>query len=97
MVKIIWRKLALNQLNKVHKHIAKDSIKSANKVMDDIFDKAENLKLNPEIYPLDKYRIKNDGSFRSFEKYRYRISYQVTETEIRILRVRHTSREPLDY
>ena len=39
----------------------------------------------------------NDGSWRAFEKYRFRISYRVMEKEIRIVRFRHTSRTPLNY
>jgi len=38
----------------------------------------------------------NDGSFRAFEKYNYRVTYKVKETEIIIARVRHISREPLE-
>ena len=49
------------------------------------------------MYPLDKYRKNNDGSIRAFEKYSYRVAYQITKTEIRILRIRHTGREPLSY
>lgn len=64
---------------------------------DKIFDLAENLKQNPEIYPLDKYRKNNDGTIRAFEVYSYRVAYQVTSSEIRILRVRHVKREPLEH
>lgn len=97
MVKVVWRKIALIQLNKAYEFIEKDSLKSAKKVRDTIFDKAESLKQNPEIYPLDKFRNNNDGSIRAFEIYNYRVAYQVTKSEIRILRVRHTKREPLEH
>ena len=97
MVKIVWRKLALKQLNKAYNYIKKESLQSAKKVREEIFDKAESLKYNPEIYPLDKYRKNNDGTIRAFEVYSYRITYQITKSEIRILRVRHTKREPLEY
>ena len=82
MVEVVWRKLALKQLNKAYNYINKESLQSAKKV--------------PEIYPLDKYRKNNDGTIRAFEVYSYRIAYQITKYEIRILRVRHTKREPLD-
>lgn len=97
MVKVIWRKIALKQLNKAYEYIKKDSLQSAKKVRDTIFDKAEGLKQNPEIHSLDKYRKNNDGSIRAFEIYSYRVAYQVIESEIRILRVRHTKREPLEH
>ncbi|MGB0948547.1 MAG: type II toxin-antitoxin system RelE/ParE family toxin [Marinirhabdus sp.] len=41
------------------------------------------------------HKIGNDGSYRAFEKHSYRVSYRITENEIRILRLRHTSRNPL--
>lgn len=97
MVKVIWRKSALEQLNKAYEYIKKDSVQSAEKVRDVILNTAERLKDNPEIYPLDRYRKNNDESIRAFECYSYRVAYQITPTEIRILRLRHTGREPLDY
>ncbi|WP_425474793.1 type II toxin-antitoxin system RelE/ParE family toxin [Niabella insulamsoli] len=57
----------------------------------------KNLSRNPKIHALDKYRKQNDGSFRAYEIYHYRIAYHVTDKEIIILRVRHTSMEPKDY
>ncbi len=97
MVKVVWRKGALAHLNKHYNHIKKDSLKSAKKVRDTIFDMAESLKDYPEAYPLDKYRKNNKGDIRAFEKYSLRVAYQVTKSEIRIIRVRHTSREVLEY
>lgn len=94
---IVWQKLALKQLNKGYNYIKKESPQTAKKVREDIFDKVEHLKYNPKIYPLDKYRKNNDGTIRAFEVYSYRIAYQITKYEIRILRVRHTKREPLEH
>ena len=97
MVKIVWRKKALSELNRIYKHIQKSSPQSAIKVRDEIFATADELGLHPEIYPLDRFKKDNDGTFRAFEKYSYRITYRVLKTEISMLRVRHTSREPLNY
>lgn len=97
MVKVIWGKLALKQLQKSYLYIREESPQSADKVKDAIFKTAENLKNNPEIYPLDKYRKNNDGSVRAFELYSHRIAYQIRGKEIRILRVRHTRRSPFLY
>ncbi|RYE21491.1 MAG: hypothetical protein EOP42_25800 [Sphingobacteriaceae bacterium] len=36
----------------------------------------------------------NDGSFYAFEIDSYRISYRKLPDEIRILRIKHTSRKP---
>ena len=49
------------------------------------------------MYKADKLKTNNDGSYRAFELYRYRIAYRFIEKEIRIFRVRHTSREPKEY
>lgn len=97
MVKVVWAKLALKQLQKSYFYIREESPQSANKVRDAIFRAADNLKNNPEIYPLDKYRKNNDGSVRAFELYSHRIAYQILHKEIRILRVRHTSRNPFPF
>ena len=55
------------------------------------------MELYPEKFPLDKYKINNDGSYRAFEKHRYRVAYRVLETEIKIITIRHTSMEPIEY
>lgn len=53
----------------------------------------------PMRYPADKLRLDGDASFRAVELRRYRISYLVDEAagKVIIVRVRHTSREPLGY
>ncbi|MBK8607580.1 MAG: type II toxin-antitoxin system RelE/ParE family toxin [Chitinophagaceae bacterium] len=49
------------------------------------------------MFAPDKFKENNDGSYRAFEKHHYRISYRFDNRVIRILRVRHTSREPILY
>lgn len=97
MVKIVWRKKALIELNNIYIRIKKSSPQSAIKVRNEIFATADELELHPEIYPLDRFKKDNDGTFRAFEKYSYRITYRVLKTDISMLRVRHTSREPFSY
>jgi plasmid stabilization system protein ParE len=63
----------------------------------DIFSVIRTLPQNPQKYPLDKYRRKNDGTYRAFEVDQYRVSYRNKDTEIRIVRVRHTSRRMIKY
>lgn len=55
------------------------------------------LNKHPEKHPLDKFKKDNDGSWRAFEKYSYRLSYRVLDNQIRIVRFRHTSKSPLQY
>jgi plasmid stabilization system protein ParE len=95
--KIVWPKTALKQFEVAINYIAEDSIQNAENVRKEILEKIENIISNPEIYSTDKFKTNNDGSYRAFELHRYRIAYRFTEKEIRILRIRHTSREPKDY
>lgn len=95
--KVVWSKLARIQLEKAYRDISEDSPQAAQKVKKDILEKASGILNAPERYSLDKYRKNNDGSIRAFEKHHYRIAYQIKNDEIRILRLRHTSRLPLKY
>ncbi len=92
-----WDKPAMQDFNDAIRYIAKDSLQNAEKVKRGILGKVTRLAAYPSINPPDKYKKENDGNFRAFELHRYRISYHVSLKEIRILRVRHTSREPKEY
>jgi plasmid stabilization system protein ParE len=94
--KIIWSLDALNQLEDIHFYILFESksIRVADKVTEVIFESTKILKSSLEIYELDLQRKNNDGSFRAYFQYNYKISYRIVKEEIQILRVRHTSRKP---
>jgi plasmid stabilization system protein ParE len=49
------------------------------------------------MHPPDKFKLNNTGNYRAYEIYSYRIAYRILKDKVRILRVRHTSREPLKY
>jgi plasmid stabilization system protein ParE len=74
-----------------------DSPRNASKVVQEIADAVHKAIYNPEVYGPDKYKIENDGSYRAFEKHHYRIAYRFSKNIIRVLRIRHTSMEPLEY
>jgi plasmid stabilization system protein ParE len=95
--RISWDIQALKQFNKSILHIAEDSIQNAENVRTQILEKIGELVMRPEKYPPDKYKSDNDGNYRAFELHRLRVAYYIFPDIIRILRVRHTSREPLDY
>lgn len=98
MVKEIrWPLQVQKQLAKAYQYILQDSYQNAEKVKKNILSSTFTLAANPEMYPLDKYRKDNDGSFRAYELHRYRIAYQIKKNEIVIVRVRHTSLEPKQY
>ncbi len=94
---VVWDKKALIQLNDTFDFLKTKSIISAKKVIIILLKLTDELSRDFEIYELDRFKLKNDGSFRAFEQYNYRISYRVTSNQIRILRVRHTSRNPKIY
>lgn len=94
---IDWSKTAIKQFETAITYIASDSVNNAEKVFADIAKQLGRAVKNPEFFPLDKYKKANDGSYRAFEKHRYRNTYRFTDNVIRVLRVRHTSREPREY
>jgi mRNA-degrading endonuclease RelE of RelBE toxin-antitoxin system len=57
----------------------------------------KDLSNNPEKHQIDKLKIDNDGTWRAFEKFHYRISYRIFNDEILIIRMRHTSMSPDRY
>jgi plasmid stabilization system protein ParE len=93
----VWTPKAIAELKKAFEYISQDSLQSAKKVVDEITTFADKLPEQPEMFPPDKYKKGNDGSWRAFEMFHYRISYRITKKEIRIIRMRHTSTSPLQY
>ena len=93
----VWTPKASAELKKAFEYISQDSPTNALRVISTIVDIADKIALQPEIFPVDKYKKNNDGSWRAFEKYRYRISYHIMKNEIHIVRMRHTSQSPLNY
>ncbi len=49
------------------------------------------------MFEADRFKIKNDGSYRAFTEYDFRVTYKVKPTEIIILKVIHTSQKPRLY
>mgnify|MGYP001607500903 CR=1 FL=1 len=96
--KVVWWDIeAKKQLQEIFRFISSDSISAAIKIKNDILSLVHKLPEQPEVYPPDKFKSNNDGNYRAFEKHRYRIAYKITEKNILILRLCHTSREPLLY
>jgi addiction module RelE/StbE family toxin len=96
-IEVVWTKRSQKQLKKAYERISKDSPQNAIKVIEEIAQAVHKAIPNPEVYAPDKYKMDNDGSYRALEKHHYRIVYRFTKNTIRVLRVRHTSMEPLEY
>lgn len=77
--------------------ISTDSLLQAERVEREILDAISNIQENPEQHPPDKFKNNNQGNFRAFERLSFRISYKITPTQIRILRIRHVRQKPKDY
>ena len=93
----VWTPQAIAELRKAFDYISKDSPLNARKVVEELTAIADRLPAQPEMFPPDKFKKNNDGAWRAFEKYHYRISYLITSSEIRSVRMRHTSRTPQQY
>ncbi|MBP7478736.1 MAG: type II toxin-antitoxin system RelE/ParE family toxin [Chitinophagales bacterium] len=97
--RIIWDREALDHFKEILEYLEKQSIQAPKIVKKAINSRLEIIKINPLIAELDKLKDPPNKDFRAFVIYSYRVTYQVVPDikEIRILRIRHTSREPLAY
>jgi len=94
---VLWSENAEKQLEEIYNYIKEDSVQNAENVKDKIFASTLQLPINPEKYSKDKYRKMNNGSYRAYEIFRYRISYYISEQEIVIVRIRSTDMKPINY
>jgi plasmid stabilization system protein ParE len=95
---IKWSKNAVQQLLDAIRYIEENGFASyAEELEKEILSKIRNIPQNPKIYPLDKYKKNNNGSYHAFEIDSYRISYKSERVAIKILRIRHTSRRTRMY
>ncbi len=85
------------QLRKAYDHIALDSLQNARSVPDTLINMTLALADHPEKHPPDQFKIDNDGTWRAFEKHHYRVFYRIVNDQIRIVRLRYTSRSPLTF
>jgi addiction module RelE/StbE family toxin len=95
--KVIWADIAKEQLKEVYKYIKKDSEINAKKVREQILLSTRLLATGKDIYKADELKEGNKGNYRAYIIYSYRITYKIEVDSIQILRVRHTSREPLKH
>jgi plasmid stabilization system protein ParE len=92
--KITWSKTSLSQFDAAIEYIKAKSVTDAENIRLQILQKVGQLALSPEMHPPDKYKMNNDGTYRAFELFHYRISYRIIKNEIEIFRVRHTNMMP---
>ena len=99
LFKIIWDVQALEHFKEILEYLNEQSNQAPKIVKKAIFDRITTIKKNPLVSEKDKLRNPPSKDYRAFIVFSYRITYQIQNEakEVRILRIRHTSREPLGY
>jgi plasmid stabilization system protein ParE len=97
-VEIKWSNRALNQFAEILDFIVENGFgQYAIELEDRIIDKLDALHKNQQLYPADRFKRNNNGSWYAFEVDEYRISYKQHKSHITVIRIRHTSRRPRIY
>lgn len=94
---IVWSKNAAKQYYQILEYLAEKAPEALHIVGNALIDMIESLALEYNNYPPDRFKQHNDGTFKASLIFNYRISYRITENDIHILRIRHTSREPMNH
>lgn len=97
--KIIWDRKTLDHFKDILTYLEKHSEQAPKIVKDAIISRLDLIKTNPLISEFDKLKDSPNQDFRAFVVFSYRVTYQIKSElkEIRVIRIRHTSREPLGY
>ena len=91
MAGLVWSKNSRNDLKGIHSFISKDSKYYANSFVEKVNQSVKKLKNFPKIgREVPEYQ---DAKIREIIFHNYRIIYQITEQDINILTVFHTSRD----
>lgn len=96
---IIWDRIAFADFKNILNFLSKQSSQAPKIVRKGVLSRLRDIEKNPHIFEIDKLRENSNTDYRAFVIYNFRITYQIKSAtkEIRILRIRHTSREPLGY
>lgn len=96
-IRVEWSEAANNQFNEILEYLQVESQSAVVIVRKAILNEINKMSKNPTSNPPDRFKKNNDGNFRACTVFNYRISYYVDIKVIYILRIRHTSREPLEF
>ena len=86
-MRIIWSPLAIDRASDIANYIAKDKASAAEKWINTVFSKVEQLSSSPEIGRIIPEI--NDSRFRELIYGNYRIIYRIEDNQISILTIRH--------
>jgi addiction module RelE/StbE family toxin len=90
MAKIIWSELALEDLKHIHDYNSKDSLIYANRVIEKIILRIEQL----EKFPRSGRVVPelNNISIRELIQHNYRIIYKVASQKVYIVSIHHSAK-----
>ncbi|MCJ7615220.1 MAG: type II toxin-antitoxin system RelE/ParE family toxin, partial [Desulfobacterales bacterium] len=86
-MKTIWSPLAVDRASEITDYIAQNKPSAAEKWIDTVFSKVEQLKSSPEIGRIVPEI--NDSQFREIIYGNYRIIYRIETKQISVLTIRH--------
>lgn len=86
-MKIMWSPLAVDRASEIAIYIARDKPSAADKWIDTVFSKVEQLKSSSEIGRIVPEL--NNTQFRDILYGKYRIIYRIGKSQISILTIRH--------
>ncbi len=92
-----WDIKAVDELGEIFSYVSRKSQQAQQIIKQELKKSIEIIKTKPLAFEKDKLKTGNDGTYRAFVVYSYRVSYRFFENKILILRIRHTSKEPLEY
>jgi addiction module RelE/StbE family toxin len=89
MVKIVWTEFALEDLSLIHEYISKDSKVYADRVIDKIINRVDQLQAFPKsgrVVPEF-----NEETLRELIQGNYRIIYKISSAQVSIIRIHHSA------
>lgn len=94
---IIWSLSAFKKYEEIL-HWHKTNSQTGPKIVKESIEKTlKTISKNPLIFEMDHLKNEPEKSVRFFVVCNIRVSYSITESKINILRLRHTSQEPLEF
>lgn len=94
---VTWSKAATSQYYDILAYLSEEAPEAVGIVGNALLDMIESLVTEYNNHPPDRFKKNNDGTFKAAVVFSYRISYQIGDISVNILRIRHTSKEPLEY
>lgn len=92
MARVIWSKIAKDDLKQIYKYISQDSKYYANQVVEKIIGKTEHLENYPHMGRVVPEI--NNNSIRELLVYSYRLVYQISQDdEIQVLALIHSKKQ----